>query len=224
MIMFETPPDKPSRPRKREDCRAWNLFRISQNGQKEAVLKALPILGLGLQRRLVRLPYRQLCQTNREIKSAGRNSRRQASTVVERRSARAGEHDKGSQVWSITAEHVRISTSHVGLNTRTISTGRERAKRLYTTPIPGLVYESRENRDSSSASGNTKDKKSTAKDAGTICLKVSENKSRLSRVKRDATSDDKLACFQFVVETQPPERPLRDTEGFLADFVKTRRV
>ena len=214
--MFETPPDKPSRPRKRKDCRAWNILRISQNGQKEAVLKALPILGPGLQRRLVRLPSRQLCQTNRETKSAGRNSRRQASTVVEKRSARAGAHDEYSRVWYITTEHVRISTSHVSsTNSEFISTRRvHQAQMLYIAPIPGDVYGLRENREFSSASENTKDKKSTTKAAGTRCLKVLDNKLRSSRVSRDATSDDKLADLQSVVETQLLERPLRDTEDF----------
>ena len=77
--------------------------------------------------------------------------------------------------------------------------------------------------ESSSTSRNTKDNESTAKAAGTKSLKVSENKLRLRRVNRDATSDERLAHIRSIVKTQLPERPLRDTEDFqrtLRDFLQ----
>ena len=43
--------------------------------------------------------------------------------------------------------------------------------------------------------------------------RVSGNGLRISRVNRDATSDETLVDLQPVVHTQLPERPLRDIEG-----------
>ena len=75
-------------------------------------------------------------------------------------------------------------------------------------PIPSVKYKPR------SASGDIKDKKSTAKVARTNCLGISEIKLRLHRMSRDATSAEKLADLQSVVKTQLLERPPRDTEDF----------
>ena len=110
---------------------------------------------------------------------------------------------------------LNISASRLRTLARTLetmSTGRvHQAQTLYTAPIPGVVCESSEIWESSSASGDTKDNESTAKVAGDESLKVSEIKLGLRRANQDATSDDKLAS---VVETQLPDRPPRDTEDF----------
>ena len=94
-----------------------------------------------------------------------------------------------------------------------------RVQTMYIVPIPGVVHTLCQHRKSSSASGNTKDNTSTARAAGTKRLKVSEDKLRLQRVNRDATSGEKLANLHPVAENQLHERLLRDTECFLASFV-----
>lgn len=89
------------------------------------------------------------------------------------------------------------------------------------------MHESYENRESSSASGKIKDNTFTAKAVRTKCLKGSESKLRLRRMSRDAISDAKVTDLQSVVETQPPERPLRDDKDFqgaLRDFSQLAAV
>lgn len=66
--------------------------------------------------------------------------------------------------------------------------------------------------ESSSASRNTKEDESTAKATKSKKPGLSENKLRLRRVNRNATSDERLAHLRSIIKTQLPKRPLRDTE------------
>ncbi len=79
--------------------------------------------------------------------------------------------------------------------------------------------------ESRSTSRNTTNIESTAKQKGTKSVKVTDNKLRLRRVKRDDINDndEKLPHLQSILKTQLPKRLLKDTEDFqrtLKDFLQ----